>query len=129
MGVLANGMLAASTWLTVLLKKPFTLDYARAHVDRSLWSDPQFIRTNVVITSAWGLAFTVNTLLAWGKMERLIVPDAAYEVMAYSLLVGAAAFSSWYPKHARHRREVAPARPVALMDLVTYQCHDVNRQN
>ncbi|WP_296805846.1 hypothetical protein [Thiocapsa sp.] len=38
MGVLAAGMLATATWFSVLIRKPFTLDYARAHTDRSLWS-------------------------------------------------------------------------------------------
>ncbi len=107
MGVMANGMLAASTWLTIVLKRPFTLDYARAHVDPSHWSDPLFIRTNVVVTSAWGLVFSANAILAWGKMERLVLSDLAYEVTAYALLVGAALFTTWYPKQIRRRRDLA----------------------
>lgn len=104
MGILANGMLAASTWLTVALRRPFTLDCAREHVDRSLWNDPQFIGTNVVITSVWGLVFTVNAILAWGKMERFALSDLAYEIVTYTLLIATAAFTNWYPKHVRQRR-------------------------
>jgi hypothetical protein len=99
MGVIANGTLAASTWLTVLLKQPFTLDYAREHTNPSHWNDPSFIRTNVVITSAWGVAFTLNTALAWGKMHHLVLTELAYEIVSYSLLIGAVGFSTWYPKH------------------------------
>ena len=106
MGILANGMLAASTWLTVALKRPFTLDYAREHVDPSLWNDPLFIRTNVIITSVWGLVFTVNAVLAWGKMEHIVLSELGYELLSYTLLIAAAVFTSWYPKHARHRREL-----------------------
>jgi hypothetical protein len=104
MGILANGMLAAATWLTIALKRPFTLDYAREHVDPSLWNDPLFIRTNIVVASVWGLVFTVNAVLAWGKMERLVLPELGYEISSYALLIGAAAFTSWYPKHVRQTR-------------------------
>ena len=106
MGILANGMLAASTWLTVALKRPFSLDYAREHVDPSLWTNPLFIRSNVIITSVWGLVFTVNAVLAWGKMEHLVLSELGYELLSYTLLIAAAVFTSWYPKHARRRREL-----------------------
>lgn len=110
MGVLANGALAVSTWLTVVLKKPFTLAYAREHTDPALWSSPLFIRTNFIITSVWGLAFTVNTIIAWGKMESYILPEWGYEVVTYAFLVGTAAFTTWYPNHVRRRREPGTGR-------------------
>jgi len=110
MGVMANGALAASTWLTIALKKPFTLDYAREHTDPSLWDNPFFIRTNVVIASVWGLIFTVNAILAWGKMERFILSELDYEVITYALLIGTVAFTSWYPDHVRRRRELEEQR-------------------
>ena len=109
MGILANGTLAASTWLTVVFRRPFTLDYAREHVDPSLWNEPSFIRTNMVITSVWAAVFTVNAVLAWGKMEHLLLSDLAYEVLSYALLVATAAFTVWYPKQVRRRRELNAA--------------------
>jgi hypothetical protein len=105
MGILANGMLAASTWLTVVLKRPFTLEYAREHVDSSLWTDPLFVKTNVILTSLWGSIFTVNAILAWGKMEQLVLSELAYEIVSYTLLVGTVVFTNWYPKHVRRRRQ------------------------
>ena len=105
MGVLANGMLAASTWLTVVLKRPFTLEYAREHVDPSLWTDPLFIKMNVVLTSLWGSIFTVNTILAWGKMEEFVLSELVYEIISYTLLVGTVIFTNWYPKHVRQQRQ------------------------
>jgi hypothetical protein len=107
MGVIANGALAIFTWLTIVLKKPFTLDYAREHTDPSLWANPLFIRTNTVISAVWGLVFTTNTVLAWGKMEHLMLPDLGYEVITYTLLIGTVAFTNWYPNHVRHRQELA----------------------
>ncbi len=106
MGVMANGALAVSTWLTIAIRKPFTLDYAREHTDPSLWDNPLFIRTNVVIASVWGLIFSVNTILAWGKIEHFILSELGYEVITYTLLIGTVAFTTWYPNCVRRRREL-----------------------
>lgn len=101
MGILANGMLAVSSWLTVVLRRPFTQEYARQHVDPSLWTAPLFVRTNMILTSVWALIFTVNTILAWGKMEHFVLSELVYEIISYTLLVGTVAFTNWYPKHVR----------------------------
>jgi len=106
MGLMANGALAVSTWLTIAIRKPFTLDYAREHTDPSLWDNPLFIRTNVVIASAWGLIFSVNAILAWGKMNHFILSELGYEVVTYTLLIGTVAFTTWYPNYVHRRREL-----------------------
>ena len=107
MGILANTALAASSWLTIAIRKPFTLDYARQHTDPSLWNSPEFIRTNIVITAVWATVFTVNACLAWGKMAQFGLPDLGYELLSYSLMIGTAAFTTWYPR--RRRRMPAQA--------------------
>lgn len=113
MGVLANAVLAASAWTTVAIRRPFTLDYARDHTDPALWKHPAFVRANMVITSVWAAIFTANTALAWGKMAQLMFPAWAYEVTSYTLLVGAAAFSVWYPVYLRRRRGADGAATLA----------------
>ncbi len=99
MGIMANGAMAVATWLSIIIKKPFTMDYARQHTEPSLWASPLFIQTNIVITAVWGLAFTFNTILAWGKMEHFVLSELAYEVITYTVLIGTASFTSWYPAH------------------------------
>ncbi|EGV18970.1 hypothetical protein [Thiocapsa marina] len=110
MGVLAAGMLATATWFSVLIRKPFTLDYARAHTDPSLWNDPVFLRTNFILTSAWGTIFTLNALLAFGKMESVLLQPWQYETISYVLLVCGVILTTWYPNRVRSR--AAPTAPV-----------------
>ena len=105
MGVLASAILAISTWFGVIIGKPFTLDYARAQVDSSVWNDPGFIRSNVIVTSAWGLVFILNAVLALGKSYHFILPELGYEIISYALLISTAFFTSWYTKIARVKRE------------------------
>ncbi len=101
MGIIASGVLATSTWLTIIFRKPFTMDYAKEHTDPSLWNSQMFIRTNMILTSAWGITFTINAILAWGKMEHFILPELSYEIISYTLMIGTAAFTSWYPGYIR----------------------------
>jgi hypothetical protein len=107
MGIIASGVLATSTWLTVIFKRPFTMDYAKEHADPSLWNSPIFIRTNMILTSAWGLTFSINAILALGKMEHFMLPELGYEMISYTLMFGAAAFSSWYPGYVRRKADRA----------------------
>lgn len=101
MGIAASGILAIGTWFTVVIGKPFTMDYAKEHVDPSLWTSPSFVRTNTILTSAWGLTFTINAVLAWGKMEKFLMSELGYELVSYTLMIATAAFTSWYPGHVR----------------------------
>lgn len=105
LGIMANGLLALSTWLTILFKQPFTLIYARQHTDSSTWHSPLFIRINFIISSVWSSIFTLNTILAWGKMERLFFPELGYEIITYILLIGTAFFTNWYPNYLRRKNK------------------------
>ncbi|MCT0225482.1 hypothetical protein [Synechococcus sp. CS-1328] len=104
MGVLASGTLAVATWISVLAGRPFTMAYARQHVDQALWSSPEFIRSNLVISSVWGASFSLNTVLAIGKVYQVGMPSMAYEAINYAVLIGTAAFTSWYSSRLRQRR-------------------------
>jgi hypothetical protein len=105
MGMLANGALALAAWVTIVIGKPFTLDYARVHTPRELWNEPLFVRSNLLISGVWASVFTLNTVLSWGKMVQFALPAVAYDGVQYVCLVAAAVFSVWYPDHVRARRQ------------------------
>lgn len=58
-----NLMLTITVVLSILLKRPFTLDYSREVVVDSLWSHPKFVQLNYQISYVWGIVFLTNTLL------------------------------------------------------------------
>ena len=103
LGVLANGALAVGAWITLAVGRPFTLDYARAHTDPSKCNDPLFIKVNVQLTSLWAATFTFNTAVAWAQAHHLW-PEWVCHTVSYATLLGAAAFTSWYPAHLRRAR-------------------------
>ena len=106
LGVIANGALALGTWITLMIGKPFTLEYARAHTDPAKWHDPLFIRVNVQLTTVWAAVFTFNTAVAWVQMKHLL-PEWSCHILSYAALIGAAAFTSWYPNRVRRRAQRA----------------------
>jgi hypothetical protein len=106
MGILANGALAAGTWLGIVSGKPFTLAYAKEHAPQAIWNSKPFLHSNMIISTAWGLAFTVNAVLAWMKMEHLYVSDLAGEIISYAILVGVAMFTQYYPARLKRLAKV-----------------------
>lgn len=104
MGTMTSGFLGLAAWVGICIGKPFTLDYAKEHVDRRIWGDKDFIKSNNVVSSAWALVFTFNALLAYGKMRHFLITGLVYEILSNSMLVVAVIFTSWYTKRARAKR-------------------------
>lgn len=103
MGILIYAALAAFTFGSILIGMPFTLQYARGMVDRTLWEKPGFIRVNVMITGIWGGVFLVNLCLS-GIV--VIVPGLIgrmAQVSTYAVLAAGVVFTLWYPDHVRKK--------------------------
>jgi hypothetical protein len=61
---LGNAALLAIMVVSVLIKKPFTLQYARASTPPEVWDSPGFLYVNNLITYVWIAAMAVMTALA-----------------------------------------------------------------
>lgn len=92
---------------SVLIGRPFTLQYAREQVPQDRWTHPLFIATNRHISLVWAGAFVVETLanatLAWSSTIPVIVPIAV-NIAAFA---GAIYFTIEYPKRVRARAGTA----------------------
>jgi hypothetical protein len=83
--------------ITMLIRKPFTLQYAREQVSMELWSSPEFIRTNYVITAVWAVAFVVLVIADLTLIYRPDLPPRVGITATILALVGAFKFTQWYP--------------------------------
>lgn len=91
--------------VSIAMRNPFTLPYAREIVPWQMWERPEFIRSNYVITAVWVLAFAVmaaaDAAAAFGKMIPLSL-DIAAGLCTLSLAI---VFTARYPVYLReHRR-------------------------
>lgn len=85
--------------LSMVVGRPFTLQYAREQVAPELWNTPVFVRTNYVITAVWALAFAVMVLAELALLYVPNLPQRAGVIAIVLALVGAVKFTGWYPEH------------------------------
>ncbi len=96
--------LLAIVLVTMVVRRPFTLQYAREQVPQAHWDSPRFLRTNMVITGVWALAFFVMVLADLGM---LLMPEQLMRLgilVTIAALVGAIKFTQWYPERAVAQR-------------------------
>jgi hypothetical protein len=89
---------------SIVLRFPFTLQYAREIVDAETRKLPGFLHANYVITWAWTAAFVLMVIVNVLMIYLPNLPLWAGLAIAVAARNSAAYFTKWYPKH---RREVA----------------------
>jgi tryptophan-rich sensory protein len=100
--VLAFSWLAATAWLTLAVRHPFTLGIARKSTPPEYWDNPVFLRVNVVITLVWAVAFTLTAVAIAACFGAGLGKgaDITCQVVGF---VAPAIFTARYPKVARAR--------------------------
>jgi len=99
-GFHVTGLLPAMI-ASLVIGQPFTLQYAREEVPQAVWTSPEFVRTNYVISAVWALAFVV---LVAADLAFLYIPDLPPRVSVIATilaLVGATKFTAWYRDRSR----------------------------
>jgi hypothetical protein len=107
------GVLAISL-TSIVLRFPFTLQYAREMVDTETANLPGFVRANYIITSAWTAAFL---LMMIANVLMICVPGLPLWsglVIAFAARNSAAYFTKWYPAYRRAKYGASPAPLNAL---------------
>jgi hypothetical protein len=98
--MLVDTGLLAIVLLSMVIGKPFTIQYAKDSVPQNLWGTPQFRHTNYVISAVWALAFLTVVLAEAAMIYWPELSHTAGVIPIVLALVGALKFTSWYPKAA-----------------------------
>lgn len=99
--LIVDAGLSVVVMISIAIRQPFTLQYAREQVPQEMWASPKFVRTNYVITAVWALAFVA---LVVADVVLLYVPELPPRfgiIVTVLALVGAIKFTSWYPDRRR----------------------------
>jgi hypothetical protein len=101
-GELSNIALAAFAIVTLLIRRPFTLAYAKDTTPEEHWDNPIFLRINYVISTAWAGAFLFSALV--GAYGDAVLRDNDNFWTAWILPIGAiifaVSFTEFYPDYA-----------------------------
>jgi hypothetical protein len=87
--------------ISMALRRPFTLQYAREQVSAEFWNSPQFVRTNYVITFVWALAFVVLVIADFILLYVPALPPRIGIVATIVALIAAVKFTGWYPERVK----------------------------
>ncbi|MDJ0029558.1 hypothetical protein QM583_21135 [Gordonia alkanivorans] len=104
-GEMTNIALVAFALGSILIRQPFTLQYARESTDEEVWDSPLFLRINYVITWAWVVGFGVAAVS--GAVGDLVLDDPNDFWTGWIIQIGgtvfAIAFTEFYPDFATYR--------------------------
>jgi hypothetical protein len=95
-----SGVLAIAL-LSIAIRFPFTLQYAREVVDSETRKLPGFLRANYIITWAWTAAFVLMVITNVLMIYLPSLPLWAGIAIALAARNSAAYFTKWYPKYRR----------------------------
>jgi hypothetical protein len=96
--------------LSIVIRRPFTLQYAREAVDAETAKLPGFLHANYLITWAWtGAAL----LMMIGNIALLYVPSLPLWsglLIAFAARNSAVYFTKWYPQYCKAKYGTMPAK-------------------
>lgn len=99
--LLSNVALTFIVLVSILIGKPFTIQYARESVPKEHWNSPTFLHANYVITWVWFAAFVANTLASGLNYLIPSINVVANYVIAICPFIAASMFTSWYTKRGK----------------------------
>jgi hypothetical protein len=125
-GEMTNIVLALFVIATIIVRRPFTLPYAKEQAPEEFWDTALFWRINYVLSGVWAGAFAFSA--AVGLFGDAVLHDSnnfwTGWVLQLAALFFALAFTEFYPDHAgakeaATRGEVeAPPSTVKLFEWV-----------
>lgn len=105
-----NGSFFCFAIFSLIIKVPFTMQYAMEKVPEELWGKPSFVLINTHITIVWAVMWGIST--AYAVVVSLTVPYSLLdsssstiylmnEIIPLALLFAALKFTTWYPGYMR----------------------------
>jgi hypothetical protein len=92
------GMVAISS-MSLAIRFPFTLQYAREVVDGDTAALPGFLNANYIITAAWTVAFLLMLMANLLMIYRPSLPVWSGLAIAFAARNTALYFTKWYPRY------------------------------
>ncbi len=101
--VFSNGMLALIAWVSILIKQPFTFQYAKEEVSPEYWNSLLFIRINYILSATWGMLFLIGLMLNVIHINVLAFSGWGYELSTFLPSIFGIWFTSWFPEWYKKR--------------------------
>ena len=108
MDLVANAGIAGIMWLTIVVGKPFALQYARRDLPKERWNDPKLIKGCRFITLVWAGLMSANAGLSFLRRSPIIsLPEWAYFYATLCIILAGLVFTTLFKRRKRRQREMA----------------------
>lgn len=118
MAVLSNGILAGIVWVSILVGRPFALQYARLEVAKERWNDPELISGGFHISLFWGVMMTISAVIS--VIEKMVQTTSSLNFSLSLLMIGiGAGYTTFFKRKKRIQRErlqITGLSPASLAD-------------
>ena len=101
LGLLAQLNMNVIAWGSMLVRRPFTIDYAKQSVPQEFWSNPRFLRKNYLITGVWGVYFLLGLASAEIRVYEPQMSHVLLEILDNASMIGAMLFTCHMSKHPK----------------------------
>lgn len=75
--IVVNLAIAIIIWLSLIINKPFTMQYAKEETPPTFWKSPLFIRVNQYLTLLWAVSLSISAL------PGLFIPEKVYSASLF----------------------------------------------
>lgn len=102
----SNAALALIIWFSLLIKRPFTLQYARETTPKQCWNKPGFLRVNLILTIMWGALLTTTALISLIPFNKTnVAEEIVYQVVSYGAILLGVWLNKKIPTQYRQYRQ------------------------
>lgn len=112
-GDISNTLIMLIALGSILVGKPFTVQYAHETIAPEHWETERFRRLNYTVTWVWTGAFALTAIVGFLGDGVLNEPDNLWTnwIVQIAALILALRFTEWYPDHAIARELMERGEP------------------
>ena len=106
MDLVSNSALASIMWFTVLIGKPFALQYAKKGLPKEQWNNAKFIHGCMIITVVWACLMTFAVLISVTRRTNwLPFPNWVYFDLTLLNIAAGLTFTTIFKRKKRLARK------------------------
>ena len=95
--LLSNIVLSLIMWGTIIIKRPFTMQYAREETEEILWETPLFKQINYSISVVWAMALSIMAIGNILQISHIIASNKIADIIQVASLIIAIWFTKVFP--------------------------------
>ena len=95
--ILSNVIIAFIMWLSIIIKQPFSIQYAREEVEAIVALTPTFKQINYAISLVWAATLSLLAIVNLLQSFQMITSNLGMNIANILLLSFAIWFTRWFP--------------------------------